>query len=69
VLPLAGGLVGVVLLTAFLYMQWPRVFEEAPSEFLIHARRALLVTATSALGVPILLLSERLRAPSEWGLL
>lgn len=69
VLPLAGGLMGVVLLTAFLYMQWPRVFEEAPSEFLTHARRALLVTATSALGVPILLLSERLRAPAEWGLL
>lgn len=61
-LPLVGGLVGSVLLTILPYLQWPHVFDEARTGFLIHARRALLVAATSGLGVPILLLIDDLRS-------
>ncbi len=56
-LPLCAGLLGTVFLTAVLYLQWPSFFEEAPSDFLVYLRRALLVTATSNLGLPILLAS------------
>lgn len=62
VLPLVGGLVGSVLLTILPYLQWPHVFDEARTGFLIHLRRALLVAATSGLGVPILLLTDDLRS-------
>lgn len=57
---LVGGLLGSVLLTVLIYLQWPTFLEEGRSEFLVHVRRALLVTATSAPGVPLLILSERL---------
>lgn len=65
-LPLAGGLLGSVLLTAAIYLSRPRFFDDAPTAFLTHVRRALLVSATSALGLPVLLLSEGLRPSQPW---
>ncbi len=64
----AGGLLAAVLLTARLYLQWPRFFEEARSTFLVQVRRALLVASTSAIGVPLLWLSNRFPPDMPWGL-
>lgn len=61
-LPLLGGLVGGVLVTVLLYLQWPHLFEQGRSEFLTHVQRALLITATSTLGIPVLMLTQYL-----WG--
>ena len=65
-LPLTGGLVGSVGLTAAFYLQWPRFFDHARTPFQTHVRRALLVTATSALGLPLLFLTTGLRPDAPW---
>jgi phytol kinase len=67
-LPLAGGLVGSVLFTVAVYLSRPHFFDDAPTTFFTHVRRALLVTAGSALGLPVLLLSEGLRPSQPWPL-
>lgn len=68
-LALAGGLFGSVLLTILVYLQWPHFFEEARSDFRVHARRAVLVAATSSLGLPIFLLTTNLRSLNAWSFL
>lgn len=65
-LPLAGGLIGAVLLTAAIYVYRPHFFDDAPTAFLGRARRAVLVAATSTLGLPVLFLSEGLRPSQPW---
>jgi phytol kinase len=53
-LVLGGGLVACVTLTVLLYLKWPHGFEEARSPFRVQVHRALLVTVTSSLGLPVL---------------
>lgn len=66
VLVLGGGLLGTVLVTILVYLQWPRIFEEARTDVWIHARRALLITGTSALGLPLSLLTEGAALSRMW---